>query len=112
MTRLAISPLSVNKQYRGRRYATDALLDYQKQVSLLLPDKTRLRSILSQWERIEAHYIFGTSKAKDIDGSIKAFQDILSRAYGFNDNRVYKLVVEKVPVKPGEEFIEFELMPI
>ena len=112
MIRLKIKPMSVNELYRGRRYATDALLDYQKDVGLLLPEKEALRSILGQWEQIEAHYTFGTSRAKDIDGSIKAFQDILSRAYGFNDNRIYRLVVEKVPVKPGDEYIEFELSPL
>ena len=33
--------------------------------------------------------------------------DILSKKYGFNDNRIYQLFLTKQIVKKGNEFIEF-----
>jgi Holliday junction resolvase RusA-like endonuclease len=53
-----------------------------------------------------------SSKNADIDNPVKPFVDCLQKRYGFNDRHIYKLTVEKVDVKKGEEFIEFELKPI
>jgi Holliday junction resolvase RusA-like endonuclease len=53
-----------------------------------------------------------SSKGSDVDNCIKCLQDSLAETYGFNDNRIYKLVVEKVDVKKGGEFVEFEFMNI
>lgn len=61
---------------------------------------------------IRARYIFGVSRASDIDNLVKAFQDALAEKYGFNDNRIYFLEVQKVVVKKGEEFIDFELKSV
>lgn len=47
----------------------------------------------------------------DIDNPVKIIMDILQKAYGFNDKTIYRLEVEKVDVKKGEEFIDFELSP-
>jgi Holliday junction resolvase RusA-like endonuclease len=53
-----------------------------------------------------------SSKNADIDNPVKPFVDCLQKRYGFNDRHIYKLTVEKVDVKKGDEFIEFELKPM
>ena len=56
---------------------------------------------------------FGVSNAgADIDNLPKGFIDALQKKYEFNDNRIYRMVVEKEVVKKGEEFIDFELSRI
>ena len=54
-------------------------------------------------------FIFGISKASDIDNPIKPVLDILSQKYKFNDNLVHSLVVRKQVVKKGGEFIRFQI---
>ena len=100
---LKIKPLSVNRAYQGRRFATPELTKYKRDVGLLLPN---LRVPTGQ---IEVNYTFGISKGTDGENCIKAFTDILAQKYGFNDNRIYRWIVEKVVVKKGEEFIEFQI---
>jgi len=53
-----------------------------------------------------------SSKNADIDNPVKPFVDCLQKRYGFNDRHIYRLVVEKVDVAKGDEFIEFELKPL
>lgn len=55
-------------------------------------------------------YVFGvSSKASDGDNLVKAFQDAVAEHYGFNDNRIYSWEIQKVIVKKGGEFVDFEL---
>lgn len=106
MVRLAIKPLSVNGAYRGRRFATPELSQYKKDLFRILPKLDVPEG------KIAVRYIFGvSSKAADGDNLIKAFQDIIAQAYGFNDNRIYRWAVEKRDVPKGAEFVEFELSP-
>jgi len=54
--------------------------------------------------------LFGfSSKKSDWDNPIKCFVDILQKKYGFDDNQIYRGVIEKTIVPKGEEFIEFEI---
>ena len=53
-----------------------------------------------------------SSKNMDVDNGVKPFVDILQKRYGFNDRYIYRLNVEKVDVKKGEEFIEFDIEPL
>jgi len=53
--------------------------------------------------------IWFNSKASDIDNIIKPFLDILSKKYGFNDNRIYKMYLEKEIVAKWSEYIEFSI---
>ena len=103
---LQIKPLSVNAAYRGRRFATPELSKYKRDVMLLLP---RIRVPTG---KLGVKYTFGISKATDGENCIKAFTDILSEKYGFNDNIIYRWEVEKVVVKKGEEFINFEIVSL
>ena len=107
MHRISIKPLSLNSAYRGRRFATVELLSYKQAIGLLAP---KLPQIQSSTARLEVHYRFGmSSKASDVDNCVKCLQDALADKYGFNDREIYKMVVEKVDCKKGEEFIEFNI---
>lgn len=102
--KIKIKPLSVNKAYRGRRFATNELKKYKTDLFRLLP------KMVSPQGKLKVKYVFGlSSKGSDGDNLIKAFQDCLAEAYEFNDNKIYKWEVEKVDVKKGEEYIDFEI---
>lgn len=104
MKYLNIKPLSINEAYRGRRFATPELAQYKKDLARILPKIKVLEGKLS------VTYVFGlSSKQADVDNCIKAFQDILSEQYGFNDKRIYELHVKKVDVKKGKEYVGFEI---
>jgi len=107
MIKILIKPLSLNQAYRGRRFKTKELSLYKQAIGLLAP-KIPLKS--PSTGRLEANYRFGmSSKGSDVDNCIKCLQDALAETYGFNDNRIYKLIVEKVDCKKGEEFVEYEI---
>lgn len=105
MILLGIKPISVNEAYKGRRFSTSKLLKFKKDIFKILP------KIDVPEGKLEVKYVFGvSSKGSDGDNLVKAFQDCLSEAYRFNDNKIYKWNFEKVDVKKGEEFIEFEIL--
>jgi hypothetical protein len=43
---------------------------------------------------------------------LKIFQDVLSKKYGFNDNRIFAGHQYKILVPKGEEFIVLQLLNI
>jgi Holliday junction resolvase RusA-like endonuclease len=107
MHRIGIKPLSLNKAYRGRRFKTKEIDVYKKSLSYLLP------KIGKQTGKLFIKLRFGfSSKGSDIDNCCKCFIDALAEQYDFNDNKVYRLDVEKVDVEKGEEFVEFEITVI
>lgn len=102
-----IKPLSVNECWRGRRFKTPDYDAYESLLFYLLPKEYKIPTS----KKLEVHYIFGlSSKGSDYDNLIKPFQDILSKRYKLNDNRIYRAVTEKVDVKKGLEFISFEIV--
>lgn len=104
MYRLPLKPLSLNAGYRGRRFTTPTLKKYKQDIYRLAP------KIKIPEGKLEAHYLFAlSSKNSDLDNCIKMLQDGLAGRYGFNDKKIYKLVVEKIDVKKGLEFVEFEI---
>lgn len=104
MHEIQIKPLSNNGAWRGRRYKTDDYARYEADLGLLLP------KIEVPEGKLEVHYIFGfSSKGSDYDNAIKQFQDVASKKYGFNDNKIYRALIEKVDVKKGDEFISFKI---
>lgn len=101
--KIKIKPLSSNDAWGGRKFKTADYKQYEKDLNYLLP-----KSIEIPEGKIWVHYIFGlSSKGSDYDNCIKQFQDIISKKYGFNDNRIYRAMIDKVDVKKGEEFIKF-----
>ncbi|MAF36152.1 hypothetical protein CL622_03485 [archaeon] len=102
--RIDIKPVTVNKAYTGRRYKTDLYKRYERDVKMLLSPFDVPEG------NLELRIVFGFSNAgADIDNPVKCFTDILQKKYGFNDNRIYRLIVDKVIVAKGEEFIDFEI---
>ncbi|NCC70881.1 RusA family crossover junction endodeoxyribonuclease [bacterium] len=102
--RLNIKPLSVNKAWQGKRFKTKDYKVYEQELLLILPKYNIPKG------NLEIIYEVGYSnKLSDIDNFVKPFQDILQKKYNFDDNRIYKMIVEKKIVKKGEEYIKFEI---
>jgi Holliday junction resolvase RusA-like endonuclease len=104
MIRLNIKPLSVNDAWKGRRFRTDTYKAYSKVVLLMLKKLEVPKGKLT----LKVKFGF-SSKGSDIDNPVKPLLDILQKKYRFNDNKIYRLEVDKEEVKKGEEYIEFEL---
>jgi Holliday junction resolvase RusA-like endonuclease len=102
--KLDIKPLTVNQAWQGKRFKTPKYNKYINDMMMILPKFEVVD------EKMELHIIFGlSSKLADIDNPLKCFIDCLQKKYGFNDRNIYRLHVEKVDVKKGCEFIEFDM---
>jgi Holliday junction resolvase RusA-like endonuclease len=102
--RINIKPLSVNQVWQGKRFKTKAYKDYEKEVLLTL------KPMNVNGGKLRLHLRFGlSSKNADIDNPVKPFVDCLQKRYGFNDRQIYSLIVDKIDVPKGQEFIEFEI---
>lgn len=107
MHKIKIRPLSINEAFRGRRFKTDKYQSYEQELMYILP------KIKVPEGKLHLKLIFGLSnKLSDIDNPIKSFTDCLQKRYGFNDRHIYKLDVEKIDVKKGAEYIDFEISQI
>jgi len=53
-----------------------------------------------------------SSKSSDLDNCVKSFLDVLQKKYHFDDKRVYRLILEKMDVKKGKEYIDFQIYNI
>lgn len=104
MYKLEIKSLSVNEAWQGRRVKTKKYRDFEKTILLML------RPMEMPEGNLELFLRWGfSSSGSDWDNPIKPFQDCLQKKYNFNDNKVYRAIIEKVKVKKGEEFIEFDI---
>jgi hypothetical protein len=104
---IRIKPLTVNRSYQGRRFATPELKAFKQTLAYLLPPLTIPKGQLS------VKYVFGvSSKASDGDNLIKSFQDTLCKKYGFNDRDIYHWEVDKEIVPKGEEYAAFEIISL
>ena len=102
--KLQVKPLSVNQCWKGRRFKTDSYKAYEKMLLYILPKMDIPDGPL------KISFVFGfSSSGSDIDNCVKPIQDILSKKYGFNDNRIYEQNITKTLVKKGQEFFEFEI---
>lgn len=88
---LQIPPLSVNQAWKGRRYKTEYYKKYEHDLLFLLPRKKMAKD--STYE-VEIVFRF-TNANSDCTNPIKLIEDILSKKYGFNDNRVMKFTAIK-----------------
>ena len=105
MNRINIKPLSVNDAWQGRRFRTDQYKKYQIDCSRLLP-----RTLEIPDGRLKIYFEWGfSSLGSDCDNPQKPFMDILSKKYDFNDNRVFRIIMDKVKVKKGDEYIKFKI---
>lgn len=104
MHKVDIKPLTVNQAWQGRRFKTPKYNKYIADMMMILPPLTVPDGNLT------LDVTFGlSSKLSDIDNPLKCFIDCLQKKYGFDDRRIFKLIVEKDIVKKGKEYISFTL---
>ena len=101
-----IKPLSVNQAFKGKRYKTEKYNRYICDMLMLLPNTLKIDA--KAYLRLEVCFAY-SSRANDIDNSLKCFIDCLVKKYGFDDRNIYELNVKKIIVKKGKEFINFEI---
>jgi len=108
MPQLNIKPLSQNQAWQGRRFKTPKYKEFEEQLYYMLKNGYKIpEGDLQVW------YAFGQSnKNCDWDNPIKQFQDVLSKKFGFNDNKIYRGVADKIIVPKGEEFCAFQIKSI
>lgn len=107
--RIKYKPMSVNKAWQGKRFKTQDYSAYEKDMLTLLKN----RQLPFGNKPMEIYLKFGFSNsASDVDNCVKPFVDILQKKYKFNDKFIYRMVVEKVLVPKGDDFIEYRLRPL
>lgn len=102
MIQLTIDPLSVNKAYTGKRYATKEYKSWKKHISFILPNKLKIPKkihLIIEWGF--------KNKLSDVDNPAKTFIDCLQKKYGFNDRDVWKLEMTKIIT--DKPFIRFSI---
>lgn len=103
--RVDLKPLSVNEAWKGRRYKTDEYKAFERAMIALLPNV--------EFEckgKLVINLTFGfSSRASDIDNPVKPILDCLQKKYKFNDNKIYKMTLNKEIVKAGDEFVELKI---
>ena len=102
MIKINIVPLSVNKAWQGKRFKTPDYKRYERDCLLMLPN----RHISENKLKISIEYGF-SNKLSDLDNPTKCVLDILQKRYGFNDNQVYELTLNKIIVDKGKEYFSF-----
>lgn len=96
--------MSVNIAWKGRRYKTDTYKKFERDLLLMLPHYD-VPEVGKLGVKIQAGF---ESAASDLDNIAKPILDILQKRYKFNDNRVYKLELEKKVVKKkGSGYFNF-----
>ena len=108
MNFLNLKSLSVNKAWQGRRYRTDAYKLFQSAVHMLL---LVIKPKKPEGDEYFVHYEFGLPSSADIDNPIKTFQDCLFRFWNMlkRDSKIMFMIVVKVKVKKGDEYIGFHV---
>jgi len=101
-----LKPLSANESYLGKKVKSKKYRMYESHLQRTLPDIEMPEGLLKL--TIEVYY---SNKLSDVDNALKPFIDVLQKRYDFNDNRIYRLDVEKFIVPKGEEDIRFLIEP-
>lgn len=108
MNRVNIKPLSVNKAWQGRRFKTQDYKDYEEELLYILP-----KIEVPEGKKYKLKMLVGFSnRNSDLSNSIKQFEDVLCKKYGFDDRYIFEISMKKEIVKKGEEFISFSLTDI
>jgi Holliday junction resolvase RusA-like endonuclease len=104
ITTIFVRPMSQNEAWKGRRFKSKKYRGYEKAVLLMLP------KLVVPKGRLRVEFEFGFSNdASDIDNPVKSILDILQKKYGFNDKKIYLLLVKKVIVQKGEDYFSFRI---
>ena len=105
MHKIDTKSFSTNMMYRGRKSKSYKYLNWQEHMMCILPDHTIPEGKL----KLEVEVGLSNMGA-DLDNFAgKAFIDTLSNKHGFNDNRIYQILMTKVKVKKGAEYIKYNI---
>ena len=107
--RINVSPLSINKCWRGRRFKTPEYEAYEKEVFYLLEPMK-----IDKKKKLCVSITVGfKNRGADLDNICKPILDILQKRYFFNDNQIYRLILcKEIVPKKEDEFIIFEIITI
>jgi len=105
MVKIKIKPLSTNQAWMGRRYKSKEYKAYEEQLGWLLP----ARYPIPEGDLKLIIEVGFSNTLSDLDNVIKQTTDILSKVYGFNDNRVFQITMTKKIVKKQNEYIAFSI---
>lgn len=103
---LNIKPLSVNEAWQGRRFKTDKYKAFERDMLIMMPN---IGILPNHGPLVVCLKFWVSNMAADIDNPIKMTIDCLQKRYGFNDNRIVRLEVEKLKAAKGEEKICFSI---
>lgn len=104
MLNIEIAPFSVNKFYKGRKIASDELLKFKRDFGILLPKKS-----LGSGKLLFTACFGTSSRVADLDNMLKATIDTIAEKWDFNDKMIYEILVKKIDVEKGKEFISFKI---
>lgn len=103
--KIIIKPLSANEMWKGGRIKSAKYRKFQNNCLFLLNSKIEIPK-----GKIVLYLQFGfRSAASDVDNPVKAFTDVLSKKYGFNDNKIYMIIMHKTIVDARKDYIEFAI---
>ena len=107
MTKIEITPLSVNRAWMGKRFKTPMYKKYETIVLLLLPKL----EIPAPPFKVNIQLGF-SSPLSDIDNPLKPLIDILQKKYNINDKDIFELNIKKEIVKKNSEYFAFEILKL
>ena len=107
-TTIKIKPLSINKAWQGRRFKTKEYEVFERSLFTLLPTIID-REPYEAKTPLELHIEAGLPPLMDLSNVLKLIEDVLQKRYGINDRYVMKIIMDKVVVKKGEEYIKISL---
>ena len=102
--RIEMKPMSVNDAWQGRRFKTPQYKEYERAMLFLLKRGTLPPPPYEVW------YEWGFSNIQcDVGNPEKQMSDILQKKYGFNDNQIWRMHLEKRKVPKGKEYVRFRI---
>lgn len=105
MHKVNLKPLSANQAWQGKRFKSAAYKAFERDCLLMMPKGVEIPE-----GQLTVAIRFGFSNAaSDIDNPLKMLIDCLCKKYEFDDKRIYILGAQKMIVKKGAEFFEFDI---
>lgn len=104
MNVLKVKPLTANRMWKGRRFATNEYKAWREECLWLLPNLT----LPPAPYELEVH-VYLESVLADLDNPIKSFIDVLQKKYGFNDRDVDVIHAYRHSVRKGNGKFVFRI---